>query len=94
MLVAMLGLAITFFAFKTEKKRLANDHWFEVVNNQITSTYLPDGPGAQCQEDDTDLEMCAARLLDSQVDDPNASIPTPTITNPSLTPEQKYSEPE
>jgi|GEM_PF-5842273 len=91
--VAMLGLTTAFFAFKSGTIE-EQEYWFQVVDGDITSTYLPDGPSEDCEDDDTTLEMCAARLEESQVNNPNTSNPSPNITDPSLAAERKYGEPE
>lgn len=93
----MLALAATFIgfsAFKSTDHRIADDHWFEVNSAGQIADYLPNGPEANCNLDNPALTMCATRLSDAQVDNPNAETPAPTISDPEQGLEQKYrSEP-
>lgn len=92
-MLLVAGLAVIgFSSFKMIEKSLANDHWFEITPTGDFGLYLGTSTSVDCQETDPLLTLCAVKLNDNQVDNPDISPqPKPEIT-PSMAPEKRYKE--
>lgn len=94
-MLLVAGLAVIgFSSFKMIEKSLANDHWFEITPAGDFGLYIGTSTSVDCKETDSDLQLCAVRLNDNQVDNPSSPNPQPTISNPNDAQEKRYKEEE
>lgn len=90
MVIAIGSLTVMSFESK-ENIEVRDNHWFHVVDNEIT-TYYGNTPPDLCSETIPLDDPCIARLSDSQVDNPNSSSPNALISNPDHALERRYKD--
>lgn len=90
MAIVAMATIVGFSAFKAVETKVANDHWFEVTPTGDFGAYIGTSTSLDCQQTEPETPLCAVRLNDNQVDNPNSPSPQPTISSPEMADEKRY----